>query len=132
MRVKKPDHKNALSLIIESENQMKFTLTIPVTEDSAFTVLRNIYECFRMLGDALLANQGLETTDHIEPLNALLKLNIDTKRPINTIDSLRRIRHNINYYGYHPTIIEANYAIDIAKSCFWQLSAAIKKELEKS
>lgn len=131
MRVRRPDHKNALSIIYESEREMEFTLTLDVNEDSAFTIIRNIYECFRMLGDALLVNKGIETTDHLEPMNALLKLNVNTMRPISTINNLRRLRHNINYYGYHPTIAETNDAIEIAKSCFKQLVEAVKKEIEK-
>ncbi|MBI4454089.1 hypothetical protein HY636_05590 [Candidatus Woesearchaeota archaeon] len=131
MRIKRPDNKDALSIILESKRQMDFTLSLPVNEGSSFTIVRNIYECFRMLGDALLVSQGTEATDHLEPINALLKLNVDTPRPISTIDNLRRLRHNINYYGYHPSIAETNDAIDIANSCFWLLLDSIKKKIEE-
>lgn len=130
MRIKRPDSKNALSIILEAERQMGFTLTLPLNGDSAFTIVRNIYECFRMLGDALLVSRGTEAIDHLEPINALLKLDVDTKRPISTIDNLRRLRHNINYYGYHPTVAEASDAIDIAKSCFRPLVLAVRKNIE--
>lgn len=131
MRIKRPDHKDALSIILESERQMDFTLSLPITENSSFTIVRNIYECFRMLGDALLVSQGIEATDHLESINALLKLNVDTARPISAIDNLRRLRHNINYYGYHPSIAETNDAIDIANSCFWLLLDYMKKKIKE-
>lgn len=131
MRIRIPDHKNALSVIIESERQMKFTLNLPVNEESSFTIVRNIYECFRMLGDALLILRGIETSDHVEPINALLKMNVDTTRPISTIDNLRRLRHKINYYGYHPTIAETKDAIEIARSCFDPLMEVVKKKVNK-
>jgi hypothetical protein len=131
MRIRRPDNKDALSIVIEAERQMRFTLALPVDDDSSFTIVRNIYECFRMLGDALLVSRGFEAVDHVEPMNALLRLDVDTGRPISTIDNLRRLRHNINYYGYHPSILETDDAIDIARTCFGQLAEAVKKELDK-
>lgn len=129
MRIKRPDFKNASSLIEEAEKQMQFTLTLPVNDASAFTIIRNIYECFRMLGDALLVSQGIETSDHLEPINALSKIETETSRPVQAVDNLRRLRHNINYYGYHSTIAEANDAIDIARTCFKPLLEEIKKRI---
>lgn len=129
MRIKRPDHKDALSIILESKRQIDFTLSLPVNDGSSFTIVRNIYECFRMLGDALLVSQGIEATDHLEPINALVKLNVDTPRPISTIDNLRRLRHNINYYGYHPSIAETNDAINIADSCFNLLLKAVEERI---
>lgn len=116
-------------MLEEAERQLAFTLALQLSEDSAFTVVRNVYECFRMLGDALLVSKGLDTKDHIEPIKALLNLKVNTKRPINAIDNLRRLRHNINYYGYHPTVAEAVDTIDIANTCFKPLAEAVRKEL---
>ena len=128
MRIKRPDSKNALSLVEEAEREMKFILTIKLNEDSSSTIVRNIYESFRMLGNALLAIKGLESKDHKDSINAILTLNINTKRPLNTLDNLRRLRHNINYYGYHPTIAETKDVIDIANSCFRPVLEAVKRQ----
>jgi len=70
-----------------------------------------------------------DTFDHVGSINALLKINIDSERPLNSIDILRNLRHNINYYGYHPTKEEALDAIDIATSCFYQLLTYIKNRV---
>jgi uncharacterized protein (UPF0332 family) len=118
MRYKRPDKKNALSLVEAAKKEIDFTLKLKVSEESGPTIVRNIYESFRMLGDALLIFKGLESEDHIAPINELLKLKVETKRPINVIDNLRRFRHNINYYGYIPTLLEINDAVSIAESCF--------------
>ena len=53
-RHKKPDFKNALSIIEASKKQIDFTLSLEVKEEAGPTMVRNIYESFRMLGDALL------------------------------------------------------------------------------
>ena len=70
---------------------------IEPTEESGSTIIRNIYESFRMLGNALLISKGIESQDYITQINELLKTKVSTSRPINLIDNLRRLRHNINY-----------------------------------
>ena len=130
MRTKHNDKKNALSIITAAEREMHFTLKQPVTEESAFNIIRNIYECFRMLGDAKLIAKGIVSQDHVEQIKELEKMHVQTQRPIQLIDSLRKLRHNINYYGYIPNKAEAEDAISIAHACFQPLLQEIKKELE--
>ncbi len=129
-RIKHPDKKNAFSIINAAERELIYTLKLPITEESAFNIIRNIYECFRMLGDAKMVSKGIVSQDHIEQIKELEKIKAKTERPIRLIDALRRIRHNINYYGYIPSKLEAEDAISIAKACFYPLFEAIKKELQ--
>ena len=129
MNIKRPDKKNALSIINAAEKELKFTLKLPIADDSTFNIIRNIYECFRMLGDASLISKGIVSQDHIEQIKELETIKAQTGRPIKVIDNLRRIRHNINYYGYVPSKVEAEDAISIANSCFYPLFEKIKKEL---
>jgi len=129
IRQKVPDNKNALSIIQASEREMKFTLTLKVTEESGATIIRNIYECFRMLGDALLVAKGINSEDHLMPIRELLQLKVNTERPIQVIDNLRRLRHNINYYGYKPTLIEVNEVISIAKIMFDPIFKEVNKKI---
>lgn len=129
MRYKRPDRKNALSILEAAKRDMKFTLTLDVNEASGPTIVRNIYECFRMLGDALLLSIGRESEDHIAPVRELMKLSVDTKRPLNLIDNLRRLRHNINYYGYKPSIEEIKEVKKLAKDIFHPITTAVLKKL---
>ena len=107
---------------------MKFTLNLKPTEESGATIIRNIYECFRMLGDALLVSKGIKSEDHIMPIQELIK--VKTNRPTNLIDNLRRLRHNINYYGYKPKLDEVKDVILIAENIFNPLINEIKKRLK--
>src|SRR3989344_7717253 len=100
MREKHLDAKNAKSILEAAEKQMKYTLTLVPTEESAFNIVRNIYECFRMVGEALLISKGIQSQDHIEPIIEITNLNINTSRPIRVVDNLRRMRNDINYRGY--------------------------------
>jgi uncharacterized protein (UPF0332 family) len=130
MRYKRPDKKNALSIIEAAKRDMKFTLTINLSEEAGPTIVRNIYECFRMLGDALLVAKGVESKDHIVPIKELMKVKVETTRPIILIDNLRRLRHNINYYGYKPALAEVEDVISIAKTVFEPLLKAIVEKLK--
>ena len=130
-RIKHPDKKNAISILNAAEKEMQFTLKQIVTDESAFNIIRNIYECFRMLGDARLISKGIVSQDHIEQIKELESIQVETKRPIKVIDTLRKLRHNINYYGYIPTKAEAEDAVSIAHACFYSLLREIKKEIEK-
>ena len=129
-RIKHHDNKNALSIINASEREMQFTLKQAITEESAFNIIRNVYECFRMLGDARLISKGIISQDHIEQIKELEIINVKTERPIKLVDSLRRLRHNINYYGYIPNKSEAEDAVSIVHACFQPLLKEIKKELK--
>ncbi len=129
MRQKRPDMKKALSIAEASEREMKFTLTLEPTEASGSTIVRNIYECFRMLGDALLVARGVEAHDHKIQIMELLKVDADTTRPIQVIDNLRQLRHNINYYGYKPKMIEVEDVISIADCCYKPLFEGVVEKI---
>lgn len=129
MRYKRPDAKNALSIIDSAKKTMDYTLTLEVNEQSAITIARNIYESFRMLGDALLVKRGISSEDHILPIKEVSQLKIEAKRPIALVENLRMLRHNMNYYGYNPTIVEVNDAISLAKECFYKAYEEIKNKL---
>lgn len=129
MRYKRPDHKNSLSILESAKKTMDYTLTLEVSEMSAITVSRNIYECFRMLGDAILVSKGITSEDHLLPIKEVAKLEINSTRPIASVENLRILRHNINYYGYNPQIAEVNDAISLAKDCFYKAYEIIKRRI---
>ncbi|MBI1970780.1 hypothetical protein HYS47_03465 [Candidatus Woesearchaeota archaeon] len=131
IRQKVPDKKNALSIIEAAEHDMRFTLTLPATEAAGPTLVRNIYESFRMLGDALLIARGIKAEDHVTPIQELIALPVKTERPLQVIDRLRTLRHNINYYGYRPTQEEVEEAISITNMCFHQLLHAVKRKVNE-
>jgi len=131
LRYKRPDKKNALSIIEAAKRDMKFTLSLKVNEESAATIARNIYECFRMLGDSIMVAEGMQSEDHITPIKELMKINVITLRPINLIENLRGLRHNINYYGYRPSLDEIKDVISVANSLFEPLYDAIKDKIMK-
>ncbi|MBI4173729.1 MAG: hypothetical protein HY519_03340 [Candidatus Aenigmarchaeota archaeon] len=129
MMAKRPDRMKAVSIIEAAERDMKFTMTLNPTKESGATIVRNIYESFRMLGEALLTARGVRSQDHRETINELFKIKADTPRPLHLIDSLRRLRHGINYYGYAPKMEEVADAISIAEGCFPPLLKEVRKKV---
>jgi len=129
-RIKHEDYEKALSIISAAERELKFTLKQDVSDESAFNIIRNIYECFRMLGDALMVSKGLVSIDHIEQINELVSLPVQTKRPVKLVDNLRKLRNNINYRGYIPNKAEAEDAISLAHACFYPLLNKIKENFK--
>jgi uncharacterized protein (UPF0332 family) len=120
-----------MSILAASRKDMEYTKTIIVNGASASTIIRNVYESFRMLGDALCVARGKESKDHITSIEEIYTIRADTPRPLRTIDNQRQLRHNINYYGYQPTMAEAEDVMSFARSCFDILAKAIEKDIKK-
>ena len=134
IRKRKPDKFKAQSMVSAAETEIKFTRTISPTKESSSTIVRNIYEAFRMLGDALLLIHGKEASGkdhHVEMINELFTLGVKTKRPIQVILNLKNLRNKINYQGYIPAVEEANDALYIVNACFQPILNKIKEEIKK-
>lgn len=131
VRYKRPDNKNALSILEAAKREVKFALKLELNEDSSATIIRNIYEAFRMIGDALLVFKGIKSEDHLAPIKELINVEVDTPRPLRVLDNFRVLRHNVNYYGYRPSVEEAKDIIDFAKKCFEPVYEQVLKTISR-
>lgn len=128
IRKRVPDDALARSLIQASFQEMSYIETLEPTLQGAATIIRGIYENFRRLGEALLARQGFEG-DHEDAINALISLHLKTQRPLQVLDILRRLRHDINYRGYQPSQADLEDVLSI-KNFFWKvILEEVKKRL---
>ncbi len=130
MRYKRPDHKNALSILTSAKKTMDYTLTLDINDLSSTTITRNIYECFRMLGDAILVIKGISSEDHLLPITEVSQLKINSNRPIAVIENLRILRHNINFYGYNTSISEVKDSVSLARECFYKAFQKIMEDIK--
>ena len=132
IRFKRPDPKHAVSIVDAAIRDMKFTLTLPVTPASGSTIIRNIYDCFRMLGESILVGEGKIVKGHEPHIKAFLSFpGVSTSRPPQLIENLRNLRNNISYYGYQPQPIEVEEAIRFAQACFTPYAQAIRKQVDQ-
>ena len=114
-----PDKAKAKGMVTAAELDMGFISGLPIAINSAQSIIRGIYENFRILGDALLTAQGFKAEGidhHTQMMDALVKLNIKTARPLFLLNDLKRIRHQINYNGYIPTEKDLRYVIELKES----------------
>ncbi len=126
-----PDKERAKSVVENSISDMEYTLKLEICEKSANTIVRNIYECFRMLGESILLIKGIKQIDHIHSVDEILKLKIETQKSLGLLENLRRLRNNINYYGYKSNIYDAKEAINLAKTCFNPILKEVNKLIEE-
>jgi len=129
-RARQPDIAKAMSMAEAAAKDMAFVLSLPVTEAAGPTIVRGVYENFRLLGDALLVAKGIQTVEHTEMIGALMQLRVKTSRPLRVLDNLRKLRHDVNYRGYRPTLDEIEDAIAIAKSLFEPLKRVVLVQIK--
>lgn len=131
---KSPDERKAKSVIEAASRGMNFVESSPINVNSGPSIIREIYESFRMLGDALLTAKGFETTGkdhHAQMISELVTLRIQTERPLILLHELRKMRHKINYEGYLPMDAEIKEVIAIKDALWKPLFAEVKRLVEK-
>ncbi len=131
MRKRMPDKSKANSLISASEKEITYLEKLKAEPEAASTIIRGIYENFRRLGEALLISKGLEG-DHEETIGALLQLPARTMRPIQVLDNLRRLRHDINYQGYLPSQADLDDVLSIKKACWKPVLEEVKRQINQN
>lgn len=125
IKINIPDKNRIESLIQASVSDMEYTTSLQVKDKASNTIIRNIYECFRMIGEASLLKRGIKAQDHLICMDELIQLGKEEN--VQIIDWLRRIRHSINYQGYLAKAKEALEAKRIADMFFKKLVQKIIK-----
>lgn len=122
-----PDPLRAQSLISASEQNLVYTRSLTITTLATPTIIRNVYESFRMLGQALLYLRGTPSRHHTIQIAIITEQPIATDRPLRSIERLRTLRHAINYQGYLPNEEEARDALSIADDLFEPLVDELRR-----
>ncbi|MBI2574716.1 hypothetical protein HYV82_02415 [Candidatus Woesearchaeota archaeon] len=130
IRKKVPDIAKARSMIAAARIDMGFIESVPVSREASQSIIRGVYENFRILGDALLTAQGFEASGsdhHAEMIDAIVRLQIKTPRSLMLLHEIRKLRHRINYIGYIPSEEEAEYVLSIKKALWKPVLAEAEK-----
>jgi len=127
-----PDKSKAKGFVLRAEKDMKIILEMSKINGSTNLIIRDIYECFRMLGEALLILRGIKSEGHVLPINELIKFSETEGHNLRMLDSLRRLRHNINYYAYSATQSEGEEVLRIANKYFNILADKILEKIKES
>ncbi len=117
------------SLLESARNNAGVVRKIPITNENATLVFRELYESIRQLGDARWWSLGYEpTASHEVSMEILEKIEIRESVKLHKLNRFRKTRNNANYRGYRITLEEAKEIVDFWKSCAGELI----KEIESS
>ena len=129
LRPRQKDAEKIKSMILSAEINARVANNIPLNEDTATLVFRELYESIRQLGDAKWWLQGYEPANHEISLESLKELDIKEKIKLNSLDRFKKTRHDINYRGFRATIVQGQEILDFWNNCGEEILRLLKKEL---
>ncbi len=132
LRNRQKDTEKIKSMINSAEVNAKVTKSIEINEDTATLIFREIYESIRQLGDVKLWILGYEPLNHEASMEIIKEFNIKDKVKLNSLDRLKKIRHDINYRGFRASINQAKEIIDFWDNCGQEILKILKKEIVSS
>ncbi|MFA5856246.1 MAG: hypothetical protein WC867_02740 [Candidatus Pacearchaeota archaeon] len=130
LRNRQKDMEKIESMIGSAEVNAKVTQEIKINENTATLIFREIYESIRQLGDAKLWIIGFEPQNHEVSLEILKEFDIKEKVKLNSLDRIKKIRHDINYRGFRASIEQAKEILEFWDKCGIEILGLLKKEIK--
>ncbi|EFK96347.1 conserved hypothetical protein [sediment metagenome] len=132
LRNRQQDLEKIKSMINSAEVNAKVTQDIETDDNTATLVFREIYESIRQLGDVKLWLIGYEPQNHEVSMEILKEFDIKDKVKLNSLDRLKKIRHDINYRGFRASIGQAEEILEFWNKCGMEILRILKKEIKIS
>lgn len=129
LRNRQKDLDKIKSMINSSEINAIVTKEIKLNENTATLIFREIYESIRQLGDAKLWLLGYEPLNHEVSIEILKEFDIKNKIKLNSLDRIKKIRHDINYRGFRTSIEQAKEVLEFWEKCGIDILKLLKKEV---
>jgi hypothetical protein len=130
LRIRQEDFEKIKSMINSADVNARVTKKIQLNENTATLVFREIYESIRQLGDAKLWLLGYEPLNHEVSMEIIKESDIREKVKLNSLDRLKKIRHDINYRGFRASIEQAKEIIEFWDKCGFEILNQLKKEIK--
>src|SRR4030042_406632 len=128
LRPRIPDKNKINSVLRAIEKNVRVTLAIPLSEDSATVVFREMYESVRQLGDAKWWILGYEPKYHETSIDILKEMDIKEKFRLNSLMRFKKIRHDANYRGTSVLAFQAREILDFWERCGKEILQILTKE----
>lgn len=109
------DRNLAESLKKSAVQRLDAASSLPINEKMCKIIFENSYEATREAADAVLAVNGYKSYSHEATIAFLSKEKILEENSINILDSMRRKRNRMKYYGRKSSPEEAKEALEFAK-----------------
>lgn len=127
LRIRQTDKERVISMAKSAKVNAKIAKNVPLNEESATLIFREIYESIRQLGDAKLWLLGYEPRNHEVSMDILKEANIKEKVLLNHLARFKRIRNDANYRGFRVTVMQAQEIKDFWDKCADDIIAEILK-----
>ena len=130
LRIRNSDIPRIKSLIDSAKKNAYAIKKMPVDDNNATIVFREIYESIRQLGDAKFWSMGYEPLTHDVSMEILKEMDIKESIRLKNIDRFRRTRNNSNYRGYMVSREEALDILDFWDNCADEIIRTIRREIK--
>lgn len=131
LRRRQIDKHRILSMLGSAKTSANFVISLPLNDDSATIIFREIYESIRQIGDAMWWSLGFEPIgSHDTSMKILLEMDIKQKVKLNNLDWFRRTRNNANYRGYRVSIEQTKEIKGFWRACSEDLIRLIKNSVD--
>lgn len=130
LRSRQKDLEKIKSMINSAEINVEVAKSIKINNNTSTLVFREIYESIRQLGDAKLWLIGYEPQNHEVSMEILKEFNIKDKVKLNSLDRIKKIRHDINYRGFRTSIEQAEEIIEFWNKCGVEILIKLKEEIK--
>ena len=127
LRQRLPDKERVKSMLTSAEINAAVVNKIPMGEDSATVIFREMYESIRQLGDGQWWLLGYEPLNHEVCLEILKESDIRDKVKLNHLTRFKKIRNDINYRGFRASIAQAQEILEFWNVCGKDILAILKK-----
>lgn len=131
LKIRKRDIPRVRSLLESAKNNADVVRKIPITNENATLVFRELYESIRQIGDAMWWSLSYEpTASHEVSMEILEKTEIRESVKLHKLDRFRKTRNNANYRGYRITLEEAKEIVSFWNSCAGELIRKIESSVK--
>jgi hypothetical protein len=132
LRMRQPDTERIKSIIKSAENNAKVAKSIPLNEESATVIFRELYESIRQLGDAKWWLLGYEPLSHDVSMEVIKEMDVKEKVKLNNLLRFKRIRNDVNYRGFMVSVSQAKEIIEFWDTCGKEIANLMSKKMKRS
>lgn len=129
LRIRQQDKEKIKSILKSAEINSAVVKNIPLDENSATVIFREIYESIRQLGDAQWWVSGYEPLNHETSLEILKEMKIRESIRLNHLVRFKKIRNDANYRGFRVSVSQAKELLEFWDACCNDIIRAISKNL---
>lgn len=130
LRKRQLDQERIKSMIHSAETNAKVAKSIPISEESATVVFREIYESVRQFGDAAWWLLGYEPRNHEVSMEILQEMEITERLQLNHLPRYKKIRNDANYRGFKVTVNQAKEIIAFWNACSENIKASLFQKMK--